>query len=287
MSSLPLPAHHTKHIPLLDYAFLDRRFSLRQLDDGSSNGTVVGRAVPILVSRGYLCETEAFWYMQQASKSRRIRQRHRAHGVGGTQFPWNATFKTAGDIRRLALSSLGWDILATDVSFVISAVLKDNIHGNVANLTGDPGTIQVRELDWTVPPSNWTWTSHEVISSHTISDVEGHCELLEPPFDLILTSDTLYTESLCTPLLRTLHALCTQSVQSTSRSTRTPPVYICVERRDSALIDRALSEAKSAWGFSVQRVPHRKVLKAMEKGGLAGWNKVDWEGVEIWRMTLR
>lgn len=63
-------------------------------------------------------------------------------------------------------------------------------------------------------------------------------------------------------------------------------MYLCIERRDSAVIDRALTEASTVWGFAVERVPHRKLAKAMAKGGLR-WARDDWEGVELWKLVLK
>ncbi|KZT26307.1 hypothetical protein NEOLEDRAFT_1162325 [Neolentinus lepideus HHB14362 ss-1] len=283
MSSLPLPAHHTKHIPLLDYSFLDRRFSLRQLDDGKSNGTALWLGAQCLSL--YLADISMKLKASVKPNTRPRAVELGSGGVGDANFAGLCTQHQRA-LRRLVLSSLGWDVLATDVSDVVSTVLEENVSRNLANPTGDLGMINVRELDWTVPPSDWTWANLGGISSHPVSDGVDDIELLRPPFDLIVTSDTLYSESLCTPLLRSLHTLCTQSSRSTPKGLRTPPIYICVERRDSALIDRALSEARSDWGFAVERVSQKKVTKAMEKGGLR-WNKEDWEGVELWRMALQ
>ena len=63
-------------------------------------------------------------------------------------------------------------------------------------------------------------------------------------------------------------------------------MYICLERRDPGLIDYALSEARDMWNFTVERVPHKKVVKTMDKGGVR-WDKDDWDGVEIWKLSLR
>jgi protein N-lysine methyltransferase METTL21D len=64
-------------------------------------------------------------------------------------------------------------------------------------------------------------------------------------------------------------------------ASKSPLVYLCIERRDPALVNRALSEAQGIWGFTATRVS-----KAMEDGGLR-WNKEGWDGVEIWRLKLR
>lgn len=182
---------------------------------------------------------------------------------------------------------MGWDVVATDLPDVVSAVLSGNVARNLSQLPPDSGTIQVRILDWTVPPDQWSWDGGESIASVSNShavQIRGDAEYLGPPFDLIISSDTLYVPDIVQPLLRTLHALSMQSVLVSSPPSRLPVIYICLERRDPTLIDYALSEAKN-WDFNVVRVSHKKVTKAMEKGG-AKWDKKDWEGVEIWRMTL-
>ena len=176
------------------------------------------------------------------------------------------------------MHSLGWDVLATDTTHTISSVLSPNIASNTTS-SCDRGIIQIRELDWLVPPESWDWTSSiAVASSHSYTPTADDPTILKPPFDLIISSDTIYAAELVQPLLRALHAAVTIS--------GSPHVYLCLERRDPALVDRALSEAKDVWGFTVTRVSHRRVSKAMEKGGLK-WKKEDWDGVEIWRLKLK
>jgi hypothetical protein len=185
------------------------------------------------------------------------------------------------------LAVLGWDVLATDMSNVIATVLSHNVVQNAAALPADSGCIEIRELDWSVPPEKWIWDNDNVIASASSQSAkllsiqeQSSLHLPGPPFDLIVTSDTIYSPELAQPLLRTLHALC-----NTSRaSARCPPIYLCIERRDPALIDRTLAEAREVWGFTVVRVPHRKVVKAMDKGGVK-WDQEEWEGVEIWKLT--
>jgi hypothetical protein len=193
------------------------------------------------------------------------------------------------------LASLGWDVLATDLPNVITTVLSQNIGGNVAALPVDSGSIEIRELDWTVPPENWTWNDDTTIASTCErSQAASDCTLplsqvnsgsQGPPFDLIVTSDTIYSPELVLPLLRSLHALCQMSRKSSASNIRSPPVYLCLERRDPALIDRTLAEAKNVWGFTAVRILHRKIAKAMDKGGVK-WPREDWEGIEIWKLTL-
>jgi len=182
------------------------------------------------------------------------------------------------------MHSLRWDVLATDTAHTVSSVLASNVASNSLTPSSNDGIIQVRELDWLVPPESWDWTNPMAVASlntsasgsgtHPISSIPT----LRPPFDLIISSDTIYTVELVQPLLRALH---TAAIASGS-----PPVYLGIERRDSAVIDYALSEAESVWGFTVTRIGYGRVSKAMEKGGLK-WKKEDWDGVEIWRLKLK
>lgn len=191
----------------------------------------------------------------------------------------------------LTLASLGWDVLATDKPDVINSVLSNNIANNTAVLPVDSGSISIRELDWTIAPDKWTWDDSKIIASASREAPASKTELdlddalYRPPFDLIVTADTVYSPALAQPLLRTLHALCDASRSESTLRSRSPPVYVCIERRDSTLIDLTLEQARTLWGFTVTRIPYRKVSKAMERGGLQ-WAAEDWEGVEIWKLVL-
>ncbi|EGN95417.1 hypothetical protein SERLA73DRAFT_112904 [Serpula lacrymans var. lacrymans S7.3] len=266
----PLPAHHTKHLRSLSYSFGISSFSLSQLDDGRSNGT-------------------ALWLGAQCL-SLFLADIHKRLFTANTNPPRVVELGSGIGLMALALSSLGCDVLATDVKDVTSTVLLQNIAANSAQLPINAGSIQVRELDWTVPPDHWTWHNDNVIAAagplNPPSPSGSSVHLLNPPFDLIVSSDTLYSPELTQPLLRSIRALCIASAHAYSPPrTRGPPVYLCLERRDSSLIDQALLDARDTWGFRVERIPHKKVAKAMEKGGLK-WHKDDWAGVEIWKLTL-
>ena len=181
---------------------------------------------------------------------------------------------------------MGCDVLATDVPNVISSVLNSNVSKNLPNLPLDSGTIQVRELDWTIPPDEWTWDDHQIIASPHVrpsSSSDKAEEILKPPFDFIITSDTLYNPDLIHPLFRSIHALSTLPASSSCTS-RSPIIYLCVERRDPILIDRALREAKELWGFKTERIAHKKLVKVIEKADFK-WDREDWEGIEIWKLV--
>ena len=183
------------------------------------------------------------------------------------------------------MSSLGWDVLATDIFHVISSVLHKNIKNNLAVLPLHSGTIHIRELDWTVEPEQWRWDHELYIASHSSSPAAqssgSHCC---PPFDLIYAADTVYSTELIQPMLRTLHTLSTLSA-ATSPAHRFPPILLCIERRDPLLADRLLGDAEVIWHFNVERIPHKRLVKAVERSGVH-WDRADWEGVELWKLKL-
>ncbi|TFY60280.1 hypothetical protein EVJ58_g5252 [Rhodofomes roseus] len=260
----PRPAHSTKHLALLRYPFRDLVFHLAQRDDGLTNGTALWLGAQCLSL--YLADALRL----KAPPARRLRAIELGSGIG---------------LSALALCSMGWDVLATDLPDVISAVLTSNVVRNASQLPGGSGTIQVRALDWTVPADQWVWGNGTFIGLPGGPGTERTelVETLGPPFDLIISSDTLYAAEIVHPLFRTLHALITLSAEHGCRS---PPVYLAIERRDPSLIDLALADAVKLWGFAAERVPHKKVVKALDKGGVK-WDKEDWEGVEIWRFTQK
>lgn len=177
---------------------------------------------------------------------------------------------------------MGWDVLATDTKEIYDAVLSANISNNIAALPSGSGTIQTRELDWFVDPQQWNWHDPASVTSPTDTIVDDG-RLLEPPFDLIFSADTVYSRDLVTPLLRTMHNL---SKLSHSLSGRHPFVILCIERRDPLLVDGLIQEAKQEWEFEVDRIPRTKVAKCIEKAGVK-WDRDDWDGVEVWRMKIK
>ena len=177
---------------------------------------------------------------------------------------------------------MGWDVLATDIPHVIQSVLRPNVTNNLAALQSGSGNVQVRELDWSVHPDNWTWDHESIIASPSPFPLSAP-SLPHPSFDLIITADTVYAIELVNPFLRTLHALSLPSISSSS--SRGPPIFLCIERRDPMLVDRLLSDAKNEWGFVVERIPQKKVAKALEKSSVH-WGKSHWEDIEIWKLRL-
>ena len=132
-----------------------------------------------------------------------------------------------------------------------------------------------------VEPEHWSWAGEKSVSSPSLPKDPPTDNPIGPPFDLIMTSDTVYIPRLAQPLLRTIHALASLS----SAGGRCPLILLCFERRDPLLIDRTLNDARQLWGFRPERVPHKKLVQAMDKAGLK-WDKEDWDGVELWKLKL-
>lgn len=277
------PAHVTKHIPLLSYPFSHSTFLLAQLSDGVSNGTALWLGGQCLAL--YLAQMHSKF--KPANSSHPPRAIELGSGIGLTAFvsPHHyCQFNSILSFISLALASLGWDVLATDISHVISSVLDKNIKNNLSALPIGSGRLQIRELDWCVAPENWTWDHELAIASHAELPSSAHSsELLCPPFDLIFSADTVYSMELVQPMLATLHALSKLSATHPS-STHFPPILLCIERRDPPLVDRLLNDAKDKWNFRVERIPHRKFVKIVEKS--TQWNRSDWDDVELWRLQL-
>ncbi|KAG5653971.1 hypothetical protein H0H81_008839 [Sphagnurus paluster] len=257
------PAHNTKHVALLPAPFHASSFLLAQRDDGVSNGTALWLGAQCMAH-----------FLATLPVSARLVEL--GSGIGYTAYAVSHLSIPRAHPCSLAMSSLGWDVLATDTAHVISTVLAKNIRDNATR------SIHVRELDWTIPPHQWSWTDSTAIASTTPSLTPALD--LSPPFDLVCSADTVYSPDLVQPLLRTIHALCTLS-RAASPSARAPPAYLCIERRDPALVDHVLAQAHTTWGFSVHRVPHHKLLKALRKARIT-WPRHEWDAVEIWKLTL-
>jgi hypothetical protein len=184
----------------------------------------------------------------------------------------------------LVLASLGYDVVATDIPPVLDCVLGPNIADGLDRLTRRVATpvvsgkaparaaraedkavtavadrvggITVRELDWLSPD----------------------CGAAQIQPDLIVTSDTIYHPALVPALFGTIARL---SAASVSAGKKPPAVYLCLERRDSRMVDSALFQAAS-FGIQLKRIGHGRVAKSVERAGW-GWKEEDWEGVEVYK----
>lgn len=161
-------------------------------------------------------------------------------------------------LTALALASLGYAVLATDTKTVHDAVLAHNIASNRIHLP--QGSVASIELDWAAP-----------------DPLASLPEEFRAP-SLVFTADTLYSPDLVRPLLSTMHA-----ISAPTRAT----CYLCIERRDPALVDAALAAARDEWHFVLTRVPHKKLIQALRKGGVtdASLARGDWADLELWKLA--
>ena len=183
----------------------------------------------------------------------------------------------------LALASIGsFDILSTDLDLIVDGVLARNIAANRSTLNcnsaSDQARVETKVLDWFQPPENWQW-------NHSNDDNEAD-EPLGPPFDFVVSADTIYVPELIQPLLRTLRAL---STTESSPSFASVPVYVALEVRDPALVAEFLRSAEEDWDFKSARVDHGKLKRLVEskESGLGWEDESAWEGVEIWKLKSR
>lgn len=186
-------------------------------------------------------------------------------------------------LTSLSLASMGYDVLSTDLDLIVDGVLQRNIKANESNLringSSNQPRLETKVLDWFKEPQDWEWNQ------------EGDDkEPLQPPFDLIVSADTIYDPELSQPLLRTLHGLSSPPPSPrNSSSTPIPTVYIALEARDPELVSAFLESAEKDWNFKCSRVDHKKLKKLVEskESGLGWEDEAVWEGVEIWKLKLR
>ncbi|CAE7113699.1 unnamed protein product [Rhizoctonia solani] len=246
------PAQNTKHIPFLHIPFREHVFVLAQADDGVSNGTALWLSGQVLAA--YVASLPA--------PSGVTRVIELGSGIGFT---------------ALVLASLGYHVIATDADPSVLALLAQNVQRNAPDL---PGSVQVRELDWCVPPEQWNWSDPtSVTSPRAYNDPALQCA--PPVFDLIVTADTLYVPHLTPHLLRTLEHIqaLTPVTGSSPARTRRPTTLIALERREPPVIDAALALIPG----TLRRVPRKRLAKALQGLGW-NWDMGDWDGVEVWKV---
>ncbi|GAA5910306.1 uncharacterized protein JCM6883_001149 [Sporobolomyces salmoneus] len=266
-----LPAYDTKEQDVLDYLLPNgTRIVINQ--DGSSPDST-GRTIWLgaQVLEAYLHDLlKSTSPLVSPSNRNSAQRRQRIIDVGaGT------------GLSSLSLASMGYDVLATDLDLIVDGILCQNIKANESILEINAGPSQPRletkVLDWFQDPHEWEWDG---AGEEDVQEPTG------PPFDYIVSADTIYDPSLSQPLLRTLHALASRSSRSTTTS---PLVYIALEARDPALISDFLESAERDWSFKCSRIDHSKLRKLVEskESGLGWEEEATWEGVEVWKLKLK
>lgn len=164
----------------------------------------------------------------------------------------------------MTLQSLGYDVLATDSPEAFS-LLERNIENNRHSHTT---RLEAKVLDWFTQPSTWTWNTAPEDDLQTTTS-------LGPPFDLIVTTDTVYIEALFDPLLRTIKAL--------AEGQKTPTILLALEERDphSMLEFWRRSEEQ---GFTKKEIKTARLGKAVKQH--LGWKREDWQGVRVYELFV-
>ncbi|GAA5894795.1 hypothetical protein JCM6882_006682 [Rhodosporidiobolus microsporus] len=240
-----LPAHATKHLAELPYTLPNGTRVVLTQNDAQSDST--GRTV-------WLGAQVLSVYLNDLLG--RLKRKQRVIELG-----------SGTGLLSLSLASQGYTVLATDLATIVDSVLSRNIKSNDEAIKlsgGDEAKIETKVLDWFQSSDEWDWED----------------ETVRPPFDMIVTADTVYEPSLSQPLLRTLHGLASLSPSV--------PIYLALEARDPALTSAFLSSASTDYSFKTSRVDHARLKKLVEaKEGTLGWeDETDWEGVEVWKLKL-
>ena len=170
------------------------------------------------------------------------------------------------------------DVVATDIASIAPCLLAANLQHNRSPVLDAP-ILESRTLDWIAHPDGWDWSRRDISSPDSPSSDES---LLAPPFDLIVTTDSVYHPSLSQPLLRALHALSSPPLAPLSRP---PPVYLALEARDPDLIASFLKSAREDWLFKCSQTDNARLEKLLGEGGM-GWSADDWDGVQVWKLQL-
>ncbi|KAM0753846.1 hypothetical protein T439DRAFT_377976 [Meredithblackwellia eburnea MCA 4105] len=277
----PLPAHETKELKLVHYKLPSGSLAVLHQDnsqhssDNASTGRTIWLGAQILSEylHGLLHKSDRFTTVDG------LKRRKRCIELGaGT------------GLLSISLHHAGFDCIATDVPFLADTLLSKNLDEN-RSLAVDAPKLEARALDWFEDPETWTWSSNsdggaitlasaEAVSSQADSDNIN--PLLAPPFDFIVTSDSVYDPTLTPPLLKVLHALSTPP-NVTSASKPPPPIFLALEARDPLLIAGFLESARTDFNFKCTQVNEGKIEKIATGWG---WSKSDWEGVQVWKLVL-
>lgn len=242
----PLPASETKHLPLLHHPVPGTSvvLPLRQVSSSttSEDGSTGTTGTTLWLSAQLLA---LYLLTSSAPTSGAGRKLALDLGSGIGYLP-------------LCLAHHGYDTIATDIPEVIEHVLGHNVQQGLSALSSasdlgrKAGKIDVIALDWT--------------SDAIPEAIRGR------KLDMITTSDTVYAPHLLDPLLVTLRRL-------SASQQHQPTIYVSLERRDSALIDDALSRA-AQMGLALRRIDKAKIDRVMDD---ANWDQEGWDDVEIWK----
>ncbi|SCV68998.1 BQ2448_2018 [Microbotryum intermedium] len=307
------PASETKHIKSLAYTLPDERVIHLLQDDtvGDSTGRSLWLSAQLLVLYLHLV-LHKIKVLERGKDGTWKRKKAIELGAGtGTSphcflAPVPATRSSPRLKLEIGLSCLGlmsmylhsqgYDVLSTDMPFIAHSCLSanfDNNPGLTSSLTVldpsiPPPRLQSKGLDWSVPSSEWNFNDlHNVAlatattppdpgpTKNEIENPTATDSPVDPPFDLIVLSDVVYSSTLVKPLINTLKSLSDISPLATA--------YVAVEVRDPELISGFLLRAKER-GWKCSKVDQLILGRLMRS---VGWDEAGWEGVEVWCLKRR
>ncbi|KAH9819093.1 hypothetical protein DFH28DRAFT_957629 [Melampsora americana] len=283
--SHPLPSHRTKHLKHLHY-------NLWPPVHRPSYNSGQSPSVQVLLLQNDTCGLSTgstLWlgaqllsaYLLSHAPSRTTRRSQRRYAI---------EIGAGTGLMSITLSALGYSVLATDIEPSLTSILMPNVKGWVSSSSTWSGPLCVCRLDWNLPINHRSIQSclsslchpgdlqDAFINLNQVDDEKCEDTELEnkKEFDLIVTTDTVYTSELLRPLLMTLKHL-------SDSSTRPPPIYLALERRDPTLVENFFNMAEEL-DFKADRIDRNSLVKVTEQ---MGWELDDWEGVEIWKLRQR
>jgi hypothetical protein len=276
----PRPASHTKHEASLLYPLPSLGAQLRLAQDsarGQSTGTTLWLSAQIAA-----CWLQA--HPVRAGKAAKTSEEGTSAADGSASTP---ALDPPTPLRALELGSgtgflamvlalQGLAVLATDIEPPLSSVLRPNLAANGSTAVAAP-------LDWADTPGDSSGigsADDEMRAADWLAQL-GAAAGVPSPWDVLVSADTIYHPQLLHPLCRTLRA----AVLASRRDGVEPHVLLALERRDPALVDEALRTAERH-GFALQRLPPRKVRRAVDAHLGSAWPRDEWEEVELWTLQL-
>ncbi len=187
---------------------------------------------------------------------------------------------TNSNILSLYLASTGQQVITTDIQPSLSTVLNPNIQHNTF-IHAFPGKISVHHLDWI-----------DFISPNgDIEDIDYGVGIakgwmkglnIEEGFDILITTDTIYHPSLLPSLLCVLRSfsLLSHHHSSTPTTPPPPPPIYIALENRDPHLITRSLDIARKLGFEMKRVGQGRVERCLAKGGWGSWLRDGKEEVE-------
>ncbi|KAK4058816.1 T-complex protein 1 subunit delta [Microbotryomycetes sp. JL221] len=291
----PLPAWHTKNIRFLEYELPTKRIVTIEQNDAGADSTAHTVWLGSQLLSVVIAELHKSSYTTFKTTSGSVgRRRKVAIDVG-----------SGTGLLAMTLTSLGYNVIATDIKPVANGLLRSNLDRNFSSRTTASTELaasvcEARTLDWFEAPSEWDFDRWSISSPSVTSLAKGQDSppqpCIHPPFDLITTSDSIYDLSLVEPLIKTLTALAKLSLANGIK----PSIYVALEDRDPLVtkmfFEKLLSRASDGTDdsttsvqthhWTASRIPHATIQKLAETK-LNWGDESDYDGVQVWKLAIK